>query len=485
MRILLFLLVLLLAHDPASAEWRRAESDQFIVIGELSDSDIREYAIELEQLDDAIRTLSGVTAAPSRIKFRVYVVTSASDVRGFMEERPNSNMVAGFYSGSMRGPFAVVPRRSLGSATFGLSADHILFHEYAHHFMWQYFPASYPSWYVEGFAELISTAEFDGEGRVLIGQGSVNRALGLVYDDWTPMRRLMTTTERLGIAAYSQGWLMTHHAMFDAEAGRRLREYLAGLQRGEPAEAVFDSVYGSLEPSLDQQLRRYMQQRRIGALRIGVGAIDPASIAVRTLSAEEADVAMLYPLDPDISASRVAEIVARYPENPQAHVERALAAIAARDYPSAVSAIDTALSIDPGHVEANAIKGQLLVSMIYVGGDDGDARLAEARRHLLAANRSDPASALPLYWYYFSFPDRASRPENANDALFSAFQLVPQNPEIRIALGDLYLSEGRYSEAAIAVQPLLFASHESEESESARTIWNAARQGLSGAAPAP
>ena len=60
------------------------------------------------------------------------------------------------------GAIAVVPRNTGTDGVF--TGQLVLFHEYAHHFMLQYAPAAYPAWYVEGFAEVVSTASFERKG---------------------------------------------------------------------------------------------------------------------------------------------------------------------------------------------------------------------------------------------------------------------------------------------------------------------------------
>ena len=45
----------------------------------------------------------------------------------------------------------------------------VLLHEYTHHFMYQYFPAAYPTWYSEGFAEFMASPVFNDDGSIGIG----------------------------------------------------------------------------------------------------------------------------------------------------------------------------------------------------------------------------------------------------------------------------------------------------------------------------
>src|SRR5690606_17382921 len=85
--------------------------------------------------------------------------------------------IAGFYIPRAGNSVAFVParedraagsiaRRNERTALDGMS---VLKHEYAHHFMMQYFPGAYPGWYVEGYAETVATIRFLDNGSFHIG----------------------------------------------------------------------------------------------------------------------------------------------------------------------------------------------------------------------------------------------------------------------------------------------------------------------------
>lgn len=58
-----------------------------------------------------------------------------------------------------------------------------LLHEYVLHFMFQDTRAAYPAWYVEGFAEYLSTATF-AEGAMSVGTPDKGRACTLGLAGW-------------------------------------------------------------------------------------------------------------------------------------------------------------------------------------------------------------------------------------------------------------------------------------------------------------
>lgn len=157
--------VMLLTSTAAAAEWREATTKHFIVYSEASEKSVREAAVKLEKFDYVLRALSGVKPVVRPVKLKVYLMDSVAGVARAMPFGGSS--VGGYYSTSPQGPFAVgVAGIVSGSPTTG---QQVLFHEYAHHFMFQNFPATYPSWYSEGFAEYYGNTRILANDVVEIG----------------------------------------------------------------------------------------------------------------------------------------------------------------------------------------------------------------------------------------------------------------------------------------------------------------------------
>src|SRR3712207_3311188 len=138
----------LLATAPAWAEWRKAESANFIVYSQSSEAKVREQAALLEDYHQFLRLLTGVTEPPAPNKLKVYLVRGVAQLR---QVRNVATGVAGFYTANPAGIAAFADDRAGG---WGDRED-VLFHEIAHHFMLQYRPNAYPAWFIEGFAEYV------------------------------------------------------------------------------------------------------------------------------------------------------------------------------------------------------------------------------------------------------------------------------------------------------------------------------------------
>ena len=180
-------MALALAGAPMSAhaEWWEARTDHFVIVSEGSERDTTEFSRELERFDNALRVLQNMPvgeAVPDSAKVTVYRFGRTSDIG----ELAGSYGVAGFYIARAARPVAFTPAKEdrrvsmqrVDSRT-ALNPQVVLFHEYTHHFMLRNFNGAYPSWYVEGFAELNSTIKLHDDGSFQVGAPANHRSAEL------------------------------------------------------------------------------------------------------------------------------------------------------------------------------------------------------------------------------------------------------------------------------------------------------------------
>lgn len=454
----LALLVLLAITAPAHAEWRRAETGNFVVYADTSAEIISAYARHLERFDALLRHFTELNPEPPEVKFTIYLVSNMGRLQRHMGGR---GYISGIYLPDMRGPYAVAP----------LLGYDIVFHEYVHDFMLHNAPAIYPTWYSEGFAEFFSSASFDEEGHARIGRFPLGRADDLDYSRRYPFRYMLADTgDTNPLAMYVQGWLVVHHSIFHAQTRQLLEEYLNLINRGQSSEQAYRATFATHGDDLEDEFKNY-----------GRGAMPTSTttqtfqvagdITVTELSREEADVQLLYPRLSDYLEREVTAAARNYPRNPQAQAELAQLRLAQDRLSDAIAAADLALAVDPDHAEANTFKGTALLRYAASRSDPADFRWGEARALFLRANHTDPYYPLALLRYYQSFPNPAERPENALAALEQAFRFVPQNFETRLQLAIEFLRAGRFEEARLLAGPMAQSPHSSDNlTTAARTI---------------
>ncbi|KAK0340537.1 hypothetical protein LTR94_030106, partial [Friedmanniomyces endolithicus] len=169
------------AHSPALAQWKRAETRGFVIYSDGDAAVLRENALQLELFESSLRYFHNLNPAerfPG--KLHIYMVRRHD---GLEAVRPGLHeSVAGFYQRTNDGVYAMAIRERGDNST--------LLHEYAHHFMTAAFNETYPSWFVEGFAEYFSTAQLTSR-RVAIGDFNRGRAQWLEHGNWLPIAEIV------------------------------------------------------------------------------------------------------------------------------------------------------------------------------------------------------------------------------------------------------------------------------------------------------
>jgi hypothetical protein len=144
------------SRTPASAEWRRAESEHFIVYSDARESTLRDYVRKLELFDRVLRIEVSAQQETVR-KLPIFLVGGENALRQIHPYLPRNT--AGVYVPSSEDIFAVAIRNQ---------EDDYMLHEYVHHVMFQNFAGAYPAWLIEGFAEYYAATEVDDDA-ILIG----------------------------------------------------------------------------------------------------------------------------------------------------------------------------------------------------------------------------------------------------------------------------------------------------------------------------
>lgn len=490
-RLGLIVAIAALVPTSALAEWREATSEHFVVVSGGSEEQLVRFSQRLEALHWLLGQATGVTDPENGAKVRIYLVSNMAALRRAMGRRnPNA---AGFYQPSIEGAIAVVP---LDQREFSAT---ILYHEYAHHFMFQYMRNAYPAWYVEGFAELVSTARFNRDGEISYGYVAQHRSAELAYLPWTPLSRMMAPRssdddDEAGVANYGQYWLAAHYFAFSAERRGQLRDYIRLLNSGQShdqAQAAFTGGIAALDTDMRRYLRRnsytyqnapippnVMIQPTIRLLRPGEAAIiDDELQAARPMTAEEH-----IPV-----ATRVRATAVRYPDDVAVAILEARLWRYADRYTDAEAAIDRALALDADNVQALTLKGQIMLEGRAASGAPFDADFVRtARRHIVRANRADPEDQRPLIAYYFSFRIVGERaPDAALDGLYKASRLVPQEQGLRMTLALELIDRRNLPVARQILAPLALSPHRSGGQAYALVLLEWIDAGAEGDQPSP
>jgi tetratricopeptide (TPR) repeat protein len=480
---------MLVAAAPAGAAWREARSAHFIIYSEDKADNLRAFATELERFDAAMRLVRGLPATTDSPNNRltVFQVSNIAAVQKLYGRRAES--IAGFYNGRAGGSVAFVPRRTGASSRADLSAETVLMHEYAHHFMFRNYPAAFPLWFSEGYAEFNSTARFVADGSVDLGMPAQHRALGLVYLAQLPIETMLSSDlSKLsavgGEAFYGRGWLLTHYLSFARERDGQLGKYLAAINKGTSSLDAARDVFGDLA-KLDRELDRYVRSKmsymRVPGHKIGIAPVEVVELSAGANAMMPIHMRSRRGVTDDEAKKLVVqarELAAPYPADPFAQLALAEAEIDAGNLAEADAAADRVLAADPASVRAMLYKGRVAMKRLEDSKSDNAEDWKVARRWFVRANRTEPNAPEPLILFYSSFQAEGVQPTpNAVAGLETAAALAPEDDMLRLTLAYQYLVEKKLPEARAALGPAAFNPHGGPFAQAAARVIDAIDKG--------
>lgn len=446
----------------ADAAWRKAITNRFIIYSEETPEDLKAYATQLEEFDQAVRLARGMPIVEQGPTTRL-TVYAVRDVYEVQKLAGGASSIAGFYIPRYSGSIAVIPRKTDG---FSISADTVFFHEYAHHIMLQHNDGPLPKWLVEGFAEFYSTAKFEKDGAVGFGMTASHRADTFRYIQTIPLRRMMAPNEKFDGAEtqmlYAKGWLLTHYLAFNKERAGQLTKYIANFRGGMDELKAAEQAFGDLN-KLDGELESYLREPRLPYATVAADRIAVGPIVITDLPAGEnailpaviqSAVGVSKKTAPKV-ADEARQIAAQYPKDALVQSELAEAEFDVKNYQASLAAANAAIAGDPTLVRAHSYQGRAMLALAKTPAD-----FDAARRAIMAGNRIDPDNPQPLVLFYAAFRKQGIKPTaNALEALLFAGQLVPQDSALRVLVVHALMDADRPTDAAKELVPLVYAAH--------------------------
>ncbi|MEJ7925598.1 hypothetical protein WG908_02365 [Sphingobium sp. AN641] len=462
----------LLLPGAARAEWHQVKAPHFTVYGDVSADQLETFATKLEKFDFLLRTVTKTPDEKVGNPVRVFLLSSDAKVKALARNRN----IDGFYRTNDRFGYAVLSRERKAHR-FDVGAEDILFHEYTHHFMLHYFPAAYPAWYVEGFAEFFSVITFPKDGSIIFGNVPMARAPTLVTLSIFPLAELFAReTDGLSLEQgdryYGTAWLVTHYFEYNDKRGAEFQRYLKDMVSGVSGVTV-DGYFEGGTAALEKELRAYMKARmmvstfkptQMPAVDVAASAVEPARAA---LMEDELRLYAGVPRDerPALVQS-IRATAAKFPASAHAAAILAEAEWLIEDKAAALVAADRAVALDAASSDAQATRAEILLDRAHDSDKPEDWKAALTA--IVRANRADTANPVPLALYYrYHAMKGGPMPALGYDGLNGALQLLPQNPTYRFNLATALATKGDYATASRLLDPIAFSPHASDMREAA------------------
>jgi hypothetical protein len=475
----------LLSAAPAAAlgaDWTLIESRNFVILTDLPESVGRRHARTLEVFDAALRLRHGIsTATPARRKLPIYLVEDRRSLR--LISPRIADTVAGFYVATEENIFAA-------AAAEHLDFNEYLLHEYVHHFMLNYFPSSYPSWLVEGYAEYYMTFRLNPDGYEIGRPGS--RTMERT-DRLIPMEMFLKGTpaemRKSGDSSkfYYQAWLLTHWFLADAGRRKHLDEFIRGvLSGGDPVETM-TRVTGLAPEALTNAVRQYAK----GALsyqKIGIAALRLPEPTITRVSDKEAAARLVTlrvqnddgkdaadnPLDGPVLLRAAREAAGRAGGR-TGDLLLARAELKLGDAALAERLLQARLAQSAEDAEALELLASARLKESMSAPDRADSLRGDARVFASRAYKADPNRYQALLAYLRGREGLPSYPSD-NDlvAVQDALDLAPQVAGLRLLGARALIAKGRSAEAGEVLAPLVNDPHGGDVSDAARALLAAA-----------
>lgn len=450
----------LFSGTPLRAEtWHRADSHHFKIYSDGSAAQLEDFTREVEKFDGLLRLLFRRPVKEETVKLPIYLLRDGRQVDAYMKN------AVGFYSVRLGQTFAVANRDSRHGRT-ALDGKTVLFHEYAHHFMFHNFAIPAPAWFVEGFAEYVSTADFKKNGEWTFGFPAHHRAYSVQNGPKIPIERLLSDdysamNAEETAAFYGWSWALTHMFYSDPnERGNQIVRYLQDINSGMDSVASARKNFGDLD-DLERQLHRYVR-----------GSMGYTKTDKPIDYKDDVEIVTLNDAESDLTALTLERLASREPVEVRADLQRHAAtsgsgkawlqlaelefslahrkngnAPPSHDFTATEEAVDRALALDPSLPRAHILKGRLLMEPFDHSADPNPENWAAARAYFLAANKLDPLDPLALFLYAQTYQRSGERGEMVGPALEKAFEMRPEAFEFRSALAAYYANEHQYDRA--------------------------------------
>jgi len=393
----------------AADKWTAVQSKNFLVVGNATETQIRDVAENLELFRTSYGKFFELREDAATVGTTVIVFKSDASFRPYKpmyQGKPAS--IAGYFQGGEDKNLIVISAE--------IETPRVIYHEYVHRLMSDTL-SSRPPWFQEGFAECFSTLEIEGRDKKLRLGRAIGEHIALLSERrLLPLEQLFAVTteskeyneEEKQNLFYAESWALVHYMMLGPKDRKtRFFEFLDGLNKGTPAPVVFERVFQTDLLSFQKTLEAYIRRLAWPAMEINSpGELDRSiDMSVRTLTEAEAE---FYLGDMLLHDDRLADA--------EPHLE-------------------TALRLDPNLAGAQAAMGRLLLRQ---------NKDADAMAYLKRATQLDPRNYLARYYYASAIHgDNRTLTDaewaTARTELLRAIELAPQFTAATALLANMNL----------------------------------------------
>jgi tetratricopeptide (TPR) repeat protein len=435
-RALVAALVMLLAAQAAAAKdaWTGVRSQNFYLVGNASEKEIRQVATRLEQFRDVFKRLFPQVNFNSPVPTTVVVFKNDASYKPFKPVADGKTVAVGGYFQ----PGEDVNYITLTAERGSDDTYSVIYHEYVHLLVNNSLgKTAVPAWFNEGLAEYYSTFAVEDDRRVHLGKFVPYHLYRLREQKMIPLSQLFAvdhySLERnkhdVRSLFYAQSWALVHYLILGNEGKRlpQLGQFLALTRQGVQTEEAFKRAFQTDTAGMEKELQKYVEGR--------------------TFQSKVATFEQKLEFDSQMTAAPLAEAEAEgYLGDLLLHTNRP---------DEAAARLERALQLDPGLTMARASLGMTRLRQ---------NRYDAAKEELRKAVASGAQSYLAHYYYAYALSREGTREDGyrfggyapglakeMRESLRKAIGLRPDFPESYHLLGWINLVTGEELEVSAAL----------------------------------
>lgn len=459
------------ASRAARDEWLSVRSQNFLVVGEAREKDLRRVAVRLEEYRAAFSRLMSDEHFDASVPTTVVVFR---DDRAYEPFKPvfrgqTASFVAGYFQ---PGPEVNYITLALDTGNARGGGSSTLLHEYTHLLVNNYFRNA-PLWLKEGLAEFYSTARVSGDRRyVTLGAGIPQRERELRGRALLPLSKLFDVdqqspyyfeADKRGLF-YAESWALVHYLLNGGTRRAQLTRFVELLASGATAQESFRQAFQTDTDRLENELAAYVRlasytesaeaferpldfdsQLQLQAMTQAEGLACLGDLLLRTERANDADdyLRRALELDGGLASARVSLGIVRLKQGRFAE---------AREQLQRAAALDPQNYLAHYHL-ADALNHEGTIT----GSDKIFAKDFEQRTDAIRAELHKAIELAPGFLESYRLLasvelERGDKPDEAASLLRRASALAPRRLDFMLLLAQAHLNEGEFEEARHLVE---------------------------------
>jgi predicted Zn-dependent protease len=461
-------LALLLAAQTASAKdtWTSVRSQNFLLVGNASEKEIRQVATRLEQFRDVFKRLF------AKLNFNTPVPTTVVVFKNDGAYKPFKPVVDGkvsevagyFQSGEDVNYITLTPEHRGAENPYST-----IYHEYTHLLVNNSSgPGAAPAWFNEGLAEYYSTFAVEDDRKVHLGRLIEHHILRLREQKMMPLSQLFAVTHyslernkhNVRSLFYAQSWALMHYLILGNDGKRlpQLGEFLSLTKKGVPTDEAFRHAFQTDTAAMEKELQKYVQANtfmsRVTTFPQKLEFDSQMTAAPLTEAQADAYLGdLLLHIDrPDDAAVRLQRTLDLDPANVMARASLGMARLRQKRDAEAVVQLREAVAAGATNYLAHYYLAYAL-SRAGVGEDgympDGypaetAAEMRASLRKAISLRPDFPESYYLLAWVHLVTGEGVAE---GVQLIRQAVALAPGNQHYALVLAQLYLRQEKFEEA--------------------------------------